>query len=201
MRKILALAFFAVLALSSQATDPIKTESVTYTANTENSQINWVGYKVTGKHSGTIALKEGALNFEGEKLVGGGFTIDMTSLTVTDLDGKMKDKLEGHLKSADFFGIENHPTASFAITKVAARDANGGYKISGDLTIKGISNPIKFNAVVSADDNSKKATADITIDRSEFDIKYGSGSFFDNLGDKTIYDEFDLSISLALNKS
>jgi polyisoprenoid-binding protein YceI len=201
MRKILAFSIFALLAFSSQATDPVKTETTTYKANTSNSQIAWVGYKVTGKHMGTIALKDGALEFDGEKLTGGGFTIDMTTLTVTDLEGKMKDKLEGHLKSADFFGIENHPTASFEITKVAPRDASGGYKVTGDLTIKGITNSIKFNAVVAPGSDGKTATADIKVDRSEFDIKYGSGSFFDNLGDKTIYDEFDLSVTLALDRS
>jgi len=126
-------------------------------------------------------------------LTGGEFAIDMTSITVTDLDGGMKGKLEGHLKSPDFFGVENHPVANFKITKVVPRGTGGSYKVVGDLTIKNITKEIKFNADVKDD----MATANIQIDRSDFNVKYGSGSFFDNLGDKTIYDEFDMVVDLV----
>lgn len=200
MKQILIMALFVASAFSSQATDPVKTVGEMYKADPAASEITWVGYKVTGKHNGVISLKDGGLEFDGDKLVGGGFTIDMTSIKVTDLKGNSAGKLEGHLKSDDFFGVNNHPTAKFEITKVAARDANGGYKVTGNLTIKNITKEIKFNANVSAADNGKMAVADIKVDRSEFDVKYGSGSFFDNLGDKTIYDEFDLTVKLALNK-
>ncbi len=198
---ILVFALFASVAGTGFATEPEKGETTMYSANVENSEIQWTGRKVTGKHHGTVNLLEGGLEFDGDKLVGGGFTIDMTSITVTDLEGEMKGKLEGHLKSDDFFGITNHPTATFKITDVAARDASGGYKITGDLTIKGITKPIKFNAVVADSNDGRTATADIQVDRSEYNVRYGSGSFFDNLGDKTIYDEFDLSVKLALNRS
>ena len=120
----------------------------------------------------------------------------MTTIACTDLEGEWKEKLEGHLKSDDFFGVNNFPVAKFEITKVAAKGTPGDYKITGNLTIKETTKEIKFYANVSQDGGKNVAKADIKIDRSEFNVRYGSGSFFDNLGDKTIYDEFDLSIVL-----
>ena len=158
------------------------------------SKLSWKGYKVTGQHEGTLNIKEGNLTMEEGKLTGGVITIDMTSLTVTDLEGKGKANLEGHLKSSDFFSTDEFGTATLNITKVVSRGPAGEYKIIGDLTIKGITNPIKFN--VKTVDGMMQAK--ITIDRSEYNVRYGSGSFFDNLGDKTIYDEFDLKASIAL---
>lgn len=164
--------------------------------NATKSQVNWKGYKVTGEHAGTIGVKEGDLQFEKGQLVGGSFSIDMTTLKVTDLQGGMAAKLEGHLKSPDFFGIEKFPTATFKITKAVSRGTPGSYKIVGDLTIKETTKEIKFMAQVSED--QKEATAKITVDRSDFNVRYGSGSFFDGLGDKTIYDEFDLEVKLVV---
>lgn len=159
--------------------------------NIEKSKVTWKGYKVTGQHEGTIVLKEGFLNFEGEKLTGGEFIIDMASISSTDLKGDGKTKLDGHLKADDFFGVKNHPTAKLVITKVEA-GSNGAYKVTGDFTIKGITQSASFE--LSADSSS--ATASIKLDRTKYGIKYGSGSFFDDLGDKAISDEFDLSINL-----
>ena len=193
MKNVLLVAMIAFLGLAF--TNP--TNSTSYAVNTAESKIVWKGYKVTGEHEGTIALKSGDLEFDDKgNLTGGAFVIDMTTLANTDLSGGMKGKLEGHLKSADFFGVENHPTANFKITKVVPRGTDGSYKIVGDLTIKNITKEIKFQADVKDD----VATADIQIDRSDFDVRYGSGSFFDNLGDKTIYDEFDLVVTLKVNK-
>jgi len=166
--------------------------------NTEKSVITWKGYKVTGQHAGTLQIKNGNLDFEDGILKGGNFDIDMTSISTTDLSGGMAKKLDGHLKSPDFFGIEKFPTAKFVITKVISRGAKGDYKIIGNLTIKETTKEIKFNAKVDEEGGVKTATADVTIDRTDFDVRYGSGSFFDSLGDKTIYDEFDLSIKLVV---
>lgn len=165
--------------------------------NTDKSVINWKGYKVTGEHAGTINLRNGSLKFDDGVLVGGGFEIDMNSMKVTDLEGEWAQKLEGHLKSADFFGVENFPIARFEITSVAPKGTPGDYKVTGNLTIKETTKEIKFYANVSED--GKSATADIKIDRTDFDVRYGSGSFFDNLGDKTIYDEFDLNVNIVVD--
>ncbi|MBR9922511.1 MAG: YceI family protein [Bacteroidetes bacterium] len=185
---------FGLALLSLNFTGPVETMSV----NTQESVINWQAYKVTGQHEGTLGLKSGALDMQDGTLKGGSFVIDMSSINVTDLEGSYKDKLEGHLHSDDFFSTSTHPTASFKITNVVSRGTPGDYKITGDLTIKGITKAIKFNANVTEVGNQKIATADITVDRSEFNVRYGSGSFFDNLGDNTIYDEFDLSVKLVV---
>ena len=176
---VLAVSFFSFTVLTEKK------------VNVEKSTINWTGKKVTGQHEGTIALESGVLEFDGDKLVGGEFVIDMTSINVTDLEGKSKNSLEGHLKSDDFFGVEDHETASLKITKVSKQYTD--YEISGDLTIKGITNPINFSMVVG--DNSAKAN--LTIDRSKFDVRYGSPSFFNDLKDKAIYDDFDLKVNLV----
>ncbi len=156
------------------------------------STVNWTGKKVTGQHTGTLNLSEGFLVFDGENITGGEFTVDMTTLKVTDLEGEYKTKLEGHLSSDDFFGTSNHKTAKLVVTK--AKKTDKGYKIAGDLTIKGKTNPIAFNLAVNGD----AASTTLKIDRTKYDIKYGSGSFFENLGDKTISDEFELAVNLKM---
>lgn len=164
------------------------------------SQVTWKGYKVTGSHEGTIAVKDGNLEFTDGMLTGGSFAIDMASIKATDITGGMAEKLEGHLKSADFFGVEAYPTAKFVITKVVSRGTPGDYRITGDITIKESTQEIKFNAKVTEADGIYTAMADLKLDRTDFDVRYGSGSFIDNLGDKTIYDEFDLGIKLVTSK-
>lgn len=158
--------------------------------NIKESTINWEGKKLTGSHEGTINLKDGFFLMEDGNLVGGEFTADMTSIDVTDLEGDSKAKLMGHLKSDEFFGVENHETAKFVIKTVAKKGDT--YGVSGDLTIKGKTNPIAFD--LKMDENS--ATTNLTIDRTKYNVRYGSNSFFDNLGDKAIYDEFNLAINL-----
>lgn len=163
------------------------------------SKVAWVGKKVTGQHNGTIQLTGGRLEMDDKgNLTGGLFTIDMTSLVSEDLSGDSKGKLEGHLKSDDFFGVATYPTSTFVITK-AVPQGPGKYKVIGNLTIKNTTQEIQFPANISVKDGKVTATADITIDRSKYDVRYGSGSFFDDLGDKTIYDNFDLSVSLVAN--
>ena len=160
----------------------------------KSSSIAWTGKKVLGSHNGTIKLKSGHLNMDGDKLTGGEFVVDMTTINVTDLSGESKGKLEGHLKSDDFFGIENNPTAKLVITKATKNTGANeeGYSIDGDLTIKGTTNPIKFNMVII--DNTASST--LKVDRTKYGVRYGSGSFFDNLGDNTIDDIFELDVTL-----
>ncbi len=165
--------------------------------DTQSSYITWNGYKVTGKHFGKVKIKDGDLKFEDGKLTSGSFEIDMTSIKVEDLSGDGAKKLEGHLKSEDFFGVEKYPTAKFVITR-AAEAKPGEYRIKGDLTIKSTTKPITFDAYISEKGGKQTATAKIKIDRSEYNVRYGSGSFFDNLGNNTIYDEFDLEVNLIV---
>ncbi|MEK9614339.1 MAG: YceI family protein [Flavobacteriaceae bacterium] len=156
-----------------------------------SSTVNWKGYKVTGSHKGTIGIQSGNLIFEESFLVGGTFIIDMTTITVTDLEGEYKSKLENHLKSDDFFGVEKFPTASLIFTSAKAT-GKSAYEVQGNVVIKGKTEPITFNFSVYGN----KATASLKIDRSKFDVRYGSTSFFDGLKDKAIYDGFDIVADL-----
>lgn len=166
----------------------------TATVNASESSINWVGKKVTGKHEGTINIESGVLEFADAGTISSGtIVIDMTSIACTDLSGGGAKKLVGHLSSDDFFGVANHPTASISITG-SSKNEDGSLTVTGDATIKGITKPISFNANVS----KGSASATVVVERTQYGIKYGSGSFFDNLGDKTISDEFTLEVALSL---
>jgi polyisoprenoid-binding protein YceI len=170
----------------------VNAQNMVKSVNSTSSIVNWKAYKVTGSHEGTIGIKNGSLTFAGDVLKGGEFLVDMNSINCTDLSGQGKSGLEGHLKNDDFFGVAKNPTAKFVITKVAPKGKPGEYKVTGNMTIKGVTKEVRFDTKVVG----TNATAAIKLDRTDFDIKYGSGSFFESLGDKTIYDEFDLNISL-----
>jgi polyisoprenoid-binding protein YceI len=193
MKKLLLLPILAILVMAAQVAN-------TYNVDVNSSTIVWTGYKVTGKHTGTVKVKNGNLTWDAGKLTGGSFEIDMNSITDTDLEGEYAGKLVGHLKSDDFFGVAKYPTSKFVITKAIPQDTKGNYKIVGNLTIKEKTNEVKFLAVVSESNGTINASGKITVDRSEYDVRFGSGSFFDGLGDKTIYDEFDLQVSLVAKK-
>lgn len=184
--KSIGVVVLSVLAMSFST---IKTEKKELKAS--ESSILWVGEKVTGKHEGTINIKEGFLEFKKNKLVGGTVIVDMESIVVTDLEGDYKNKLEGHLKSDDFFGVANHKTATLNFTKVKKEGDN--YKIEGEITIKGKTETISFDLAIK--DNT--ATSEVEIDRTKFGIRYGSSSFFDNLKDKAIDNEFKLKTTLV----
>ncbi|MBP6180726.1 YceI family protein [Flavobacterium sp.] len=169
----------------------IKVDGQTTKIDVTKSKINWVGKKVTGQHEGTLKLKDGYLIFKNSKVVGGNFNADMKSLINTDQTGKSKIKLEGHLKSDEFFGIDEYNTSNLVFKSIGDK-GNNIYAVTADLTIKGVTNPVKFDLIVKGN----TATAALKIDRTKYDIKYGSGSYFDDLGDKTIYDEFELNVDL-----
>ena len=173
------------------ATEPVAEEKKEVKADA--STVAWKAYKVTGSHNGTLDLKSGHLMFDGDKLSGGEFTVDMSTIVATDLidDAESKGKLEGHLNSEDFFSTEKHATSKLVFTDVKSTGKNS-YEVTGDLTIKDITKPVVFDVSVYG----SKATATVKVDRTNYDIKYGSGNFFENLGDKTIYDEFDLVVDL-----
>lgn len=187
---ILSLALAIVFSTSATATEPVEADKKQ--VNTETSKVTWKGYKFAGSHNGTIALKEGALLFEDDKLTGGEFVVDMTTIVVDDLEaGKGKEKLEGHLNTDDFFNTTNHKTATLKFTTVNTSGKNS-YEVTGDLTIKGITKAITFDISVYG----SKATASLKVDRTNYDIHYGSTNFTDTLKDKAIYDEFDLVVDL-----
>lgn len=188
-KNVFGLALALVMGITANANNPVDEEKKE--VNTETSKVTWKAYKVTGSHTGTVDLNSGTLIFDGDKLTGGEFEVNMTSLISTDLEGEYKGKLEGHLKSDDFFGVEKFPTSNLVFTKVTASGKNS-YEVTGDLTIKGITKAIALDVSIYG----SKATATMKVDRAEYDVRYGSGSFFDDLGDKTIYDEFDLVVDL-----
>lgn len=165
----------------------------TYKIDVSKSIIKWEGKKITGEHEGTINFQEGYLVFKDKKLVGGNFTADMKTLTNTDQTGSSKQKLEGHLKSEDFFNTANFTTATL-VFKNSASKGDKSYLINADLTIKGITNAIQFDLDLK---DKNKAKADLKVNRTKYNIKYGSGSYFDDLGDKTIYDNFELKVELT----
>lgn len=161
----------------------------------EKSQVEWTGKKVTGSHNGTIQLKKAKLDMHDNHLHGGKFVMDMMSIKNLDIENeKYKIKLEKHLKSDDFFGVENFPEAVLKITKEASF-RNGEAHIHAELTIKGKTHPIEF----AAKKEGKKIMATLVVDRSKYNIRYKSKSFFENLGDKMIYDDFTIDVTLSLN--
>lgn len=190
MKQILLFILMSV-GITSLVYSQAENEEVALDINTQESTIEWIGEKITGKHNGTVSLKSGQLMFNDGLLIGGSITMDMTSITVDDLQGEWGNKLLGHLKSDDFFSVSNYNTAHMEITNVDYTDDIA--HITAELEIKGITQPITFQSTF--EDNSAQAT--IVIDRTKYDIKYGSGKFFDNLGDKTISDEFKLIINLV----
>jgi len=171
-----------------------------YKADHEATQVKWVGKKIAGAHEGTIALKEGWLSLEKNSIKGGEFIMDMNSIRDTDIkDEKTRAMLEGHLKSDDFFGVELFPLSKLVI-KGSTPDGKGKEVIKADLTIKSATHPVEFTAtsVVSGDVITYNAV--IPVDRTLYDVRYGSGKFFSNIGDKAIDDIFTLTVTLVVKK-
>lgn len=171
--------------------------AVAYTVDVKKSVITWTGKKYTGSHTGNITLSGGSVLIDKNNFVGGAFTIDTRSITSTDVaDESTNAKLVGHLKSDDFFGVEKFPEAKLAIVSVKST-GGANYTVNGNLTIKGKSNPVSFPATVTVNGKQVTANAKIIVDRSKYDIKFRSQSFFENLGDKVIYDDFELDVQLT----
>lgn len=171
-----------------------------YSVSTQKSTLKWTGKKVTGQHNGTVALSAGTLMVENNVLTGGKFDIDLNTITCEDLkDAEYNAKLVGHLKSDDFFSVEKSPIAAVEIVSATKKDGDS-YDITAKLTIKGITNEITFPATVKVTGKNVAAVARITVDRSKFDIRYGSTSFFEGLGDKAIDNEFMLDVAIAAVK-
>ena len=172
-------------------------QEATIVIDTESSTLNWVGKKITtSQHNGSLKFLSGELticpNNDGEEslVCGGEFSVDMTSLLVEDLTGSGKKRLEGHLKSDDFFSVNKHKTAYLSINSSKATDS--GFIAQGSLTIKDITHPIEFKLTR----NLGGFVADLVFDRSKYNVRYNSGSFFENLGDNLILDDIELTANL-----
>jgi polyisoprenoid-binding protein YceI len=178
-----------VILISIQALFAQKSE-----VNIQKSSIEWHGKKIGKQHEGTIMLKSGSFELKDNKITSGNFVMDMNSITNTDIkDEGSNQRLVGHLKSDDFFGVETYPTASFKITN-SSGFTSGKATVSGDITIKGKTESISFDVVKTGNEFFAK----IELDRSKFDVRYSSNSFFDNLGDKAIDDIFTLKVKLVV---
>jgi polyisoprenoid-binding protein YceI len=168
-------------------------ENKTFKIISEQSNIEWIGGKVTGEHNGTIGIKEGELTLSEGRLVSGKFIIDISSIKILDVtDPATNAQFAGHLASDDFFSSEKYPTAVFEITSVT-----DNYHIVGNLTIKGITHPIAFDASITDNGDTIKATGKIVVDRTKYDMKFRSGNFFQNLGDTLIYNDFNLTVNIT----
>ena len=164
-----------------------------YGIDLEKSKIKWTGKEITtSSHYGTLKFIDGEIKFQ-PGAVTGKVVVDMESLSVDDLTGGSKAKLEGHLRSDDFFSVSSHKSSTIEVT--SSKKNGDDFDVDGVLTIKGISHPISF--VLSVDD--KVATSKLTFDRSKYDVRFRSGTFFENLGDKLILDDIELEVELHLN--
>lgn len=189
---------------TTKAAEAAKAEAtaVNYKVDTENSTIEWKGFKPTGEHFGTIAIQEGKLQATDGELAAGKFVIDMNSIEVLDIpaDDESHAKLTGHLKSADFFEVEKFSTSNFEMTGISTKD--GQTMLSGNLTLKDATNNVTFPVKVDNNGETITLTSEtFTIDRSKWNVKYGSKSFFSDLGDKFINDDIELKVVVKATKA
>ena len=186
----------------AEAAAVAESTSEKFIANVGESMIEWKGFKPTGSHTGTINLESGVFTTNDGKVHSGTFLINMKSIKVTDIpaDKKGNADLVGHLSGADFFDVEKFPGAAFEVTGLEEKE--GKSMLSGNLSLKGVKNNITFPVVVSQDGDNLSLTSEaFTIDRSKWNVQYGSKSFFDDLGDKFINDDIELKITVKAKKS
>jgi len=184
-----------IISILTMSFSPLISKGDVLKVDVANSTIKWTGYKPTGSHTGTISLQSGELKMEEGKLSGGSFIAEMS--TIKDSDGSAK--LEGHLKSEDFFDVATYATAKFEITRTEIND--GKTLVTGNMTIKGITKQIAFPAVISENGDSVVLTSEtFQINRTDFNVKYKSKSFFNDLKEKFINDKFDLQVTIVASK-
>ena len=175
-----------------------------YTADIQSSQLNYEGSKPTGKHTGTVNIKSGMIIYENGNVTSGNIVIDMNTIDDKSTDGEMKTKLEGHLKSLDFFDVVQFPEAKFeliSMTKMEKPEEGLSHNLTGNLTIKGVTQQLTFKANLSENENQIIIKApQFVVDRTLFGVKYNSKKFFPSLKDKLIYDEIGISFKLVANK-
>ncbi len=194
----------AFVALTLMAFNINKSHIEAYKVDTKLSTLEWYAEKVTGKHNGTILFSGGDIKNDHGNITGT-FEIDMNSIEDKDIkQGKGKIKLETHLKSADFFDAKTFPKSKFVITSVTqVKEIKAGgpnLTIKGLLTIKDKTNEIYFDALVKMEQNKITCNGSAVVDRSKYDIKYNSKTFFADIGDKMINDEFTLKFNVIAVK-
>ena len=167
----------------------------------QKSQIEWIGRKITGEHSGTLRLKEGWVTMNDSTLIGGKFIFDMTSIKNTDIESPdWSLKLDNHLKSSDFFNVDSFPKAILDIKKNNSiseeNNLDATYLVSADLTIRGITHEISLPYQLQQSDSTFSAIGGVDVDRTLYNIKYNSGTYFFDLGDKIIYDNFTINLTV-----
>ena len=171
----------------------------TYTVNVDSSTVKWTGKEITtDSHYGTLGLKQGAVEVSSAGIVRGNVVVDMNSIQCLDMSGRGKTKLEGHLRSDDFFGVQSYPEAALSFTSLSA-ETSEKIDFTGDLTIKNITHPITFSGLLHQTGNSYSATIHFSFDRTLYDVKYRSGKYFKDLGDKLILDDIDIVAEIAVN--
>ena len=168
-----------------------------YVMDNDNSSIKWTGRELSTKsHYGSLQIKNGSLTVNTDGTVNGIIKIDMTTIDCEDLQGRSKASLERHLRSDDFFSVESHPIATLTFKSEGGIGAGNKLAFNGDLEIKGISHPISFESELKSVDPKVSALVDMTFDRSKYNVRFRSGTFFQNLGDKLIYDDIEISVDI-----
>ena len=206
MKKQLILIAFASIGFCSFASGPNKggKNIETLKVNATESTVKWHATKVTGEHNGSINLQSGEVSVEGNNLTGANVIIDMSSIMDADMQGEYKGKLEGHLKSDDFFAVEKFKTANLKVKSLSlikgAKAGSDNYTVIADLTIKGITKEVTFPAMVVIAKDKVIANVSLDINRANYDIRYGSKSFFEGLGDKAIDDTFNIKVRLVAQR-
>ncbi|WP_037315404.1 YceI family protein [Salegentibacter sp. Hel_I_6] len=181
-------------------------EAMEFKVDTSASTIEWQGSKPTGEHTGTIRLSEGTFSANDSIIESGNFVIDMQSIEVTDLEGDDKKDLEAHLmgtvegKEGDFFNATKYPEATFEVTEITEKD--GQKMLSGNLTIKEETKNISFPVTIDQSGDSIEITSEeFSIDRTNWNVNFGSKSVFDGLGDNFVSDDITLKINLKATKA
>lgn len=185
----------AVLALST-----VSSFAQTFKVDPALSKIVYVGKKVTGEHTGTITLKSGSVTLKGDEIEKGEFVADMNSLTSTDItDPEYNKKYVVHMTSPDFFDTSKYPESKLVIN--SSKKTAKGLEVKGNLTLLGQTKPVAFTVtVVKKTDSEFSGKSNLTLNRTNWGLKYGSTSFFKGLGDKAINDEFTLAVEIAAKK-
>ena len=211
---------------AAQEADAISASAVDYSIDSTASELTWYGFKPTGRHNGTIEISDGMLAVENGTVAGGSFTIDMNEIDVLDLEGEDKQKLTGHLKSPDFFAVEEHPTAMFEITEVMSfseatmeedtsrldlvvndeavseyKVENPTHAITGNLTLRGTTLSITFPAKVDVTDSQVSAEAKFNIDRTKWSVSYGDENDLEaKAKDEFIYNTVNVGFNIKANR-